>query len=200
MMTRSLNRFLARPVFSTVFCALAFSALVFSVSQSAQAFTSDDAANSSQFDYYKSHGPQQPNNPVNDPSSGPTNNPAVDQGIPEGQRELIDAQQSGRGLDYVEVREVTVTQVLPDDLKGSKHQKWIVQLANGRSLLSVYNISICERVPVKVGDVVSMAGQYIWDKGGGLIHWIHQDPRGSRKDGYVEVGGNRYGRVTNSQN
>lgn len=154
----------------------------------------DDSFSTDSVDLFKKH--------HNPPPWAPPDSQA-DQGkegqYPEGQRELIAAQQAGQGLQYVEVKGVQVIQVLPDDTQGLRHQKWIVQLANGTQLLSVYNISICERVPVRVGDTVAMGGQYIWDKGGGLIHWIHEDPRHNRPDGYVEINGVRYGRV-NKQN
>lgn len=116
--------------------------------------------------------------------------------IPEGQRQIIAAQESGKGLHYVELSDAKVVRVLPDDTKGSRHQKWVVQLANGKELLSIYNMDICDRVPLNIGDTVAMGGEYIWDRGGGLIHWLHKDPRNHRPDGYVDLNGVRYGEVT----
>lgn len=113
--------------------------------------------------------------------------------VPEGQKALIDAQNSGRGLNFVEVQSTVVSELLPDDVTGRPHQKWVVTLANNRKLMAVYNSDMGDRIPLKVGEVVSMAGQYIWDRSGGLIHWLHKDPRGRRPDGWVEVGGVKYG-------
>lgn len=118
--------------------------------------------------------------------------------IPPGQRDIIAAQAAGRGVNYLEVHDVQVSRLLPDDMQGRRHQKWIVRLANGASLLAVYNSDMGDRVPLKVGDTVSMGGQYIWDKGGGLIHWLHEDPKHRRPDGWVEVNGVRYGQVEGS--
>ena len=112
-----------------------------------------------------------------------------------GQSEIIALQEQGRGADYVEMHNVIVVRQLRDDDKGNRHQRWMVQLVNGRTLMAVYNISICERVPLREGDVISMGGQYIYDRSGGLLHWLHEDPRGRRPHGWVEVNGTRYGRV-----
>ncbi len=116
--------------------------------------------------------------------------------VSAGQQKVADAQVSGQGLFFAEVRNVRVVKVLPDDTQGLQHQKWVVALDNGNQLMAVYNTDICDRVPVRVGDVMSIGGQYIWDRGGGLLHWLHGDPRHSRPDGYVEVNGRRYGAIT----
>jgi hypothetical protein len=113
----------------------------------------------------------------------------------DGQGQIDQAQRSHKSLNFVEVKNVTVTKLLPDDNSGLRHQKWIVALANGSSIMGVYNIDMGERIPLKVGDVINMGGQYIWENGGGLLHWLHADPQGRRPDGYVEVNGVRYGDV-----
>lgn len=117
-----------------------------------------------------------------------------DMSVPEGQRDIANAQQRGKGVNYLEVQDAVVSKLLPDDTQGRPHQKWVVSLANGRSLLSVYNADMGERIPLKVGDTVSMGGQYIWDRSGGLIHWLHHDPKGRRPDGWVELNGVVYGK------
>jgi hypothetical protein len=57
---------------------------------------------------------------------------------------------------------------------------------------AVYNLDMCERVPLKVGDIISMGGQFIWTNQGALLHWLHFDPRQNRRDGYVELNGKVY--------
>jgi hypothetical protein len=113
----------------------------------------------------------------------------------DGQAQIDEAQRSRRGINFVEVKGVTVAKTLPDDNKGLRHQKWIVTLNNGSQMMGVYNIDLGEHIPLKEGDVINMAGQYIWDRGGGLLHWLHADPKGRRPDGYVEVNGVRYGDI-----
>jgi hypothetical protein len=110
------------------------------------------------------------------------------------QDDVIKAQTERRGLDFTTIDKVLVAEVLPDDLNGRTHQKWIVQLKNGSRVLCVYNTDVSDRVPLKIGDTVTLAGQYIWDRGGGLIHWLHEDPKDQRPDGYVELNGIKYGK------
>jgi hypothetical protein len=112
---------------------------------------------------------------------------------PAGQMALIQAQETHRGANFIEVADVTVTQLLPDDTFGSKHQKWIVQLANGGEVACVYNIDVTPRIPLRVGDIISLGGQFIYDRNGGLLHWLHEDGRAHRPNGYVEHQGVRYG-------
>jgi hypothetical protein len=87
----------------------------------------------------------------------------------------------------------TVTRVLSDDNDGSRHQRFILRLASGESLLVAHNIDLAPRVSgLNVGDTVSFNGEYEWNDRGGVIHWTHDDPRGSHIDGWVEHNGRRY--------
>jgi hypothetical protein len=114
--------------------------------------------------------------------------------LTKGQAQVASAFASGRGLDFVELQHVTVVRSLNDDTQGSCHQKWVIALDNGQEILAIYNIDVTERIPLKAGDKMNLGGQYIWDRGGGLIHWLHEDPRNRRPDGYVELNGVRYGK------
>src|SRR5262245_28621981 len=42
--------------------------------------------------------------------------------------------------------EGTVTRILPDDLDGSRHQRFIVRLASGQTVLIVHNIDLAPRI------------------------------------------------------
>jgi hypothetical protein len=87
----------------------------------------------------------------------------------------------------------TVTRILSDDNDGSRHQRFILQLASGESLLIAHNIDLAPRVTgLKPGDTVSFNGEYEWNDRGGVIHWTHHDPRGSHVGGWVEHNGRRY--------
>jgi hypothetical protein len=87
----------------------------------------------------------------------------------------------------------TVTRVLSDDNDGSRHQRFILRLATGESLLVAHNIDLAPRVKgLQVGDTVSFNGEYEWNDRGGVIHWTHHDPRGSHVGGWVEHNGRRY--------
>ncbi len=86
-----------------------------------------------------------------------------------------------------------VIRVLADDLDGSRHQRFIVQLASGQTLLITHNIDVAPRIAgLKVGDSVGFNGEYVWNEKGGVIHWTHRDPQGRHVAGWVMHNGKRY--------
>ena len=89
--------------------------------------------------------------------------------------------------------EGTVTRILPDDNVGSPHQKFIVRLASGQTVLIEHNIDLAPRIEgIKVGDIVSFSGEYVWNQQGGLIHWTHHDPAGKHQAGWIKYNGRVY--------
>jgi hypothetical protein len=86
----------------------------------------------------------------------------------------------------------TVSRVLSDDNEGSRHQRFILELASGHTLLIAHNIDLARRVPVATGDRVAVRGQYEWNERGGVLHWTHHDPAGRRAGGWIEHEGRRY--------
>ena len=87
----------------------------------------------------------------------------------------------------------TVIRLLPDDLDGSRHQRFIVQLASGQTLLVAHNIDLAPRVNgLQVGDDVRFNGEYVWNAKGGVIHWTHHDPRGRHVSGWIVHNGKTY--------
>lgn len=109
-----------------------------------------------------------------------------------GDSQIVQALQRHRNVDFVEGSGMTVTRLLPDDNSGLRHQKWVVRLSNGQQITAVYNLDMCPHVPLKVGDVVGMGGQFISTNQGGLIHWMHHDPSGRRPAGYATLNGQFY--------
>lgn len=105
---------------------------------------------------------------------------------------IVKAVEARMRRNFVQGGQMVVTKILPDDNSGLKHQKWMVRLSNGQQMMAVYNSDMCERVPLKVGDVVAMGGQFIWTNDGGLLHWLHHDPRQNRPDGFVQLNGKFY--------
>ncbi len=89
--------------------------------------------------------------------------------------------------------EGTVVRVLRDDNDGSRHQRFIVELASGHTVLVAHNIDLAPRVEgIARGDRVEFYGEYEWNPQGGVIHWTHHDPRGRHVAGYVKHAGRTY--------
>ena len=106
---------------------------------------------------------------------------------------LVEAHSNKRRAHFIEAANMEVIQLLPDDKDGLEHQKWVVRLSDGQKITAIYNSDMCPRVPLRVGDLISMGGEYIWSKQvGGLLHWLHHDPRGHRPNGYVYLNGEYY--------
>jgi hypothetical protein len=85
-----------------------------------------------------------------------------------------------------------VLRVLPDDQEGSRHQRFIVRMAGGISVLVAHNVDLAPRIPVTPGDSVELRGEYEWNDRGGVIHWTHHDPDGRREGGWVRHAGRLY--------
>jgi Protein of unknown function (DUF3465) len=100
----------------------------------------------------------------------------------ENRRSDIQVQGSGR-----------VSKILADDNKGSRHQRFIVQLATGQTVLVAHNIDLADRIAsIKSGDSVEFNGEYEWNERGGVIHWTHRDPQGVHEAGWIKHGGRTY--------
>jgi hypothetical protein len=95
-----------------------------------------------------------------------------------------DVQVQGRGR---------VSRILADDNDGSRHQRFIIQLSSGQTLLVAHNIDLASRIAsLSVGDYVEFNGEYEWNERGGVIHWTHHDPQGSHADGWLKHEGRTY--------
>jgi len=96
-----------------------------------------------------------------------------------------------RAGQWVEVTG-TVQRVLKDDNDGSRHQRFILQLPEHRTLLIAHNIDLAQRVPLRQGTSVRLRGRYESNDRGGVIHWTHHDPQGFTNGGWIEYNGVRY--------
>jgi hypothetical protein len=86
-----------------------------------------------------------------------------------------------------------VVKILADDLKGSRHQRFILKIAGGNTLLVAHNIDLAPRIEnLNVGDTVEFYGVYEFNNKGGVIHWTHHDPRGQHPDGWLKHNGSIY--------
>lgn len=86
-----------------------------------------------------------------------------------------------------------VVRILPDDNDGSRHQRFILRLDSGETLLVAHNIDLAPKITsLRTGDSVEFFGEYEWNSKGGVIHWTHHDPRGAHIDGWLKHGGRTY--------
>ena len=86
-----------------------------------------------------------------------------------------------------------VTRILSDDNDGSKHQRFILELGSGQSLLIAHNIDLAPRIQgLQTGDEVEFRGEYEWNPEGGVIHWTHHDPAGRHQGGWLQHNGDTY--------
>ena len=93
-------------------------------------------------------------------------------------------QVSGKGV---------TTRILADDNDGSRHQRFILELPSGQTLLVAHNIDLAPRIPsLRQGDVVEFNGVYEWNSKGGVIHWTHHDPQGRHEAGWLRHEGQVY--------
>ena len=80
-----------------------------------------------------------------------------------------------------------VVRILPDDNKGSRHQKFLLELDSGHTLLVAHNIDLAPRVEdLREGEQLEFYGEYEWNQTGGVIHRTHHDPKGVHPGGWLK--------------
>ncbi|MBT2971374.1 MAG: DUF3465 domain-containing protein [Candidatus Thiodiazotropha sp. (ex Ctena orbiculata)] len=86
-----------------------------------------------------------------------------------------------------------VIRLLADDLDGSRHQRFIIRLGSGHTLMIAHNIDLAPRLDaLDTGDSVEFSGVYEWNERGGVVHWTHHDPQGRRAGGWIKHRGRKY--------
>jgi len=99
-------------------------------------------------------------------------------------RHLSDVWVEGQGV---------VVKVLPDDTRGRRHQRFIVRLSNGKTVLIAHNIDLAPRLKgLRPGDTVTFRGEFVDNDKGGLVHWTHRDPSGRHEGGWIKYRGRLY--------
>jgi uncharacterized protein DUF3465 len=89
--------------------------------------------------------------------------------------------------------EGVVIKILPDDLEGSRHQRFVLRLSSGQTLMVAHNIDLAPRISrLNREDTVEFYGEYEWNEKGGVIHWTHHDPRGRHAGGWLRHEGKTY--------
>jgi hypothetical protein len=105
---------------------------------------------------------------------------------------ILDAFRNRRSDVPVQARG-TVVRLLSDDRHGSRHQRFIVEVAPGHTVLIAHNIDLAPRIDaLRIGDVIEFAGEYVWNEKGGVVHWTHGDPEGRHPGGWIRHRGKVY--------
>ncbi|MDO9314082.1 MAG: DUF3465 domain-containing protein [Burkholderiaceae bacterium] len=108
---------------------------------------------------------------------------------PESAPSAFDEKQSGTQV----TGEGVVSKLLADDTDGSRHQRFILMLSSGQSVLVAHNIDLAPRIEaLKSGDAVAFNGVYEWNAKGGVVHWTHRDPNGHHEAGWLRHAGQTY--------
>lgn len=111
----------------------------------------------------------------------PTQPDAVEQAFEQHQSNVV---VEGEGV---------VSKILSDDTEGLPHQRFILRLASGQTVLIEHNTDVAPRVnDLQVGYAVSFLGEYIWNEKGGLVHWTHHDPANRHAAGWLKHAGRIY--------
>ncbi len=109
-----------------------------------------------------------------------------------GAAQIERAAREQRGNLQVEVQ-ASVSKLLKDDNNGSRHQRFIVSLSSGHTLLVAHNIDLAARINnLQPGDAVTIYGEYEWNPQGGVMHWTHRDPAGRHIAGWIKHNGHVY--------
>lgn len=111
----------------------------------------------------------------------------------------IYAEQSGvleAQRDHLRHVEVTVTapvyKLLRDDNQGIPHQRFLIKLANGSTVLIAHDTNMAPKVPLSPGCLIRIHGEYIWTDRGGVIHWTHHTDTPRHTGGWIDCNGQRY--------
>jgi len=125
---------------------------------------------------------------IDEPALKPETEPTPTRQSEDAIRRLIDNEISGEMVTL----EAEIVKVLPDDNEGSRHQRLLLALETGGTVLVSHNIDLAPRVLAEEGDVILVRGQYERNDRGGVLHWTHHDPKGWREGGWIEFEGERY--------
>lgn len=105
--------------------------------------------------------------------------------------EIVNAQNS-HSRDVPVTITAVVKKLLPDDTRGNPHQRFLLGLSNGTTVLVAHNISLAPYVPLREGDYVTISGEYIWNEKGGVLHYTHHTTNRKHRGGYIEYNRQTY--------
>jgi hypothetical protein len=86
-----------------------------------------------------------------------------------------------------------IAKVLRDDTQGIRHQRFVVRLPPGQTVLVAYDFDLAPRIDgLRTGLPVEFVGEYEWNGQGGVVHWTHRDPEGHHSPGWIRYAGKQY--------
>lgn len=86
-----------------------------------------------------------------------------------------------------------IVRLLRDDTFGDQHQRFVMELESGQTLLVAHNIDIAARIEgLYLGALVTVYGEFEPNDLGGVVHWTHRDPNSDHEDGWIEFKGIRH--------
>ena len=93
---------------------------------------------------------------------------------------------------WIESSGVCIRLLHDDADDGERHQRFILNIGHGQTILVAHNIDLAERIPLGLGDRVRFRGIYEWNEAGGTVHWTHRDPLDHQDGGFIEFRRKRY--------
>lgn len=106
--------------------------------------------------------------------------------------ESAEKQRSWKDGDWVR-GEGVVEKVLADDLDPPRHQRFLVRVPWGRTLLFAHNVDVGRRVEgLAAGDRIRFRGEFKENDRDGMIHWTHAPASGRGAGGWIERDGVTY--------
>lgn len=105
--------------------------------------------------------------------------------------QILQAEQS-HAINIEVTGKATVKRILQDDNEPPRHERFVIELSNGATVLVAHNIDEAGKVPVVIGSRVIIHGVYIWKESGGVIHWTHHSNSPRHEGGWIECDGKRY--------
>ncbi len=118
---------------------------------------------------------------------------AAPDSAPSASRDPLVAAYEERRSDVQVTGSGRIARILGDDSLGDRHQRFILELPSGHTVLIAHNIDLAPRLePLAVGDAVEFHGIYEWNDKGGVVHWTHHDPQGQHEPGWLKLRGRTY--------
>ena len=104
----------------------------------------------------------------------------------------IVAVQKGQQTRVEVTGKVRVYKVLSEDDQGLRHERFLVMLSNGTTVLVAHSIDKAPSVPLEAGDEVVLHGEFISSDKGGVIHWTHHSDSPKHEGGWILYKGKKY--------